>query len=225
MTAWSTTRHFLIAFAITMLCAGCFGSESSEDVAAAPPPAGAPPPAVNHPPIISGTPPASLSVGQALDFRPTASDPDGDALTFSIQNRPQWAAFNSSNGRLSGTPGAADVGQFTGVAITVSDGRASANLGAFTIGVNQIALGSVTMSWTPPTTNADGSTITDLAGYRIYYGQNSGSLSETVVINNAGTVRYVIDNLSPATWHFSMTSYDTSGVESMRSPVVSRTLT
>jgi len=37
--------------------------------------------------------------------------------------------------------------------------------------------------------------------------------------------RYVIENLSPATWYFSMTSYNSGGIESARSTVVSRTLT
>ena len=107
----------------------------------------------------------------------------------------------------------------------MSDGRAEAQLNAFSIAVNQVAMGSVTLSWAPPTTNADGSTITDLAGYRIYYGRSAGALDETVVINNAGTTRWVVDNLSSATWYFSMTSYNASGIESSRSTVVSRTLT
>lgn len=224
MTAWSAIRNLSIALAISMLCAGCFDKAPAEQ-APDDSSGGNPPPASNRAPTISGTPPTSLAVGQAYDFQPSASDPDGDALTFSIQNRPQWATFSSTTGRLQGMPGAADIGQFAGVTISVSDGRATANLGAFTIAVNQIALGSVTMSWSPPTTNADGSTITDLAGYRIYYGRSAGALDEMSVINNAGTTRYVIDNLSPSTWYFSMTAYNSSGVESTRSSVVSTTLT
>lgn len=214
-------RNLVVAFAIGVLCAGCFKSKSDEDET----PSGGDPPAVNRAPTISGSPPASLVVGQAYDFQPTASDPDGDALTFSIQNRPTWATFSASTGRLSGTPAAGDAGQFVDVRISVSDGQAQASLNAFSITVNQIAMGSVTLSWTPPTTNADGSTITDLAGYRIYYGTSSGSLNEMVVISNSGTSRWVVDNLSPATWYFAMTSYNTAGIESARTTVVSRTLT
>lgn len=167
----------------------------------------------------------SLVVGQAYSFQPTASDPDGDTLSFSIHNAPAWASFNGTTGRLTGTPGAGDVGQVADIRITVSDGRAEAQLSAFSISVNQVAMGSVTLSWAPPTTNADGSTITDLAGYRIYYGRSAGALDEMVVINNAGTTRWVVENLSSATWYFSMTSYNASGIESARSSVVSRTLT
>ncbi len=50
----------------------------------------------------------------------------------------------------------------------------------FDITVNQIALGSATLSWKPPTENADGSALTNLAGYRIYYGRNRDNLTESV---------------------------------------------
>ncbi|MGH8249520.1 MAG: putative Ig domain-containing protein [Steroidobacteraceae bacterium] len=209
--------------AIAMIVSGCLGSSSSSD-GPTEPPVGGPPPAVNRPPAIAGTPASALLVDEDYDFRPTASDPDGDALTFSIQNRPAWAAFDSATGRLYGRPDAGDVGRFSGIAISVSDGDASDSLDHFSIAVNQFALGSVTVSWTPPTTNADGSAIADLAGFRIYYGRAPDDLDAIVVIDNPGTVRRVIENLSPATWYFSMTSFDGSGVESVRTPVGSRTL-
>lgn len=224
MSALSSASKLAVVCAVALVCSACFGtntSATSPDDSSG----GTPPPAANRAPTISGSPPASLVVGQAYDFQPTASDPDGDALTFSIQNRPAWASFNASSGRLNGTPGAGDVGQFSDVRITVSDGRAQASLGAFTIAVNQIAMGSVTLSWVPPTTNADGSPITDLAGYRIYYGRSAGALDQTVVISNAGITRYVVDNLSTVTWYFSMTSVNSTGNESARSTTVSRTLT
>src|SRR5688572_24053607 len=63
--------------------------------------------APNRPPTISGTPPAAAPVGVAYSFTPTAGDPDGGTLTFAIANRPSWAAFNTTTGRLSGTPTAA----------------------------------------------------------------------------------------------------------------------
>jgi hypothetical protein len=223
MTAFPGSRKILVACAIALLCSGCFKREKLELTTVGS--SGGTPPAANSAPTISGTPSTSLVVGQAYDFQPAASDPDGDALTFSIQNRPVWATFNASTGRLNGTPGAGDVGQFSDVRIAVSDGQAQASLNSFSIAVNQIAMGSVTLSWAPPTTNADGSTITDLSGYRIYYGRSADTLEEMVIISNAGTARWIVDNLSAATWYFSMTSYNSSGIESARSTVVSLTLT
>jgi hypothetical protein len=226
MSALRICRQVGTTIAVALLVSACFGGSSDEDAGSSnpPPPVGNPPPA-NSPPTISGTPMTTLRVGENYSFQPVASDPDGDTLSFSIQNRPAWATFSTATGRLSGTPAAGDVGQFSNVRISVSDGNASAQLNAFSIAVNQIAQGSVTLSWNPPTTNADGSPINDLAGYRIYYGRSANDLDATVNITNPGIARYVIDNLSIATWYFSMTSYNATGVESARSQVVSRTLT
>lgn len=216
-------RNIAVACAIALLASACFKGESED----APPDdtGGGGQTPVNQPPVISGSPPTSLLVGQAYDFTPSASDPDGDPLTFSIQNRPVWASFSTATGRLNGTPGAGDVGTFTNVRITVSDGQAQASLGAFSIAVNQIALGSVTLSWIPPTTNEDGTALTDLSGYRIYYGRSVDALDQTINIGNAGTTRWVIENLSPATWFFAMTSFRAGTIESERSITISTNVT
>ena len=111
------------------------------------------------------------------------------------------------------------------IAYLIGDGHAQATLNPFEIEVTQVALGSVTLAWTPPTTNVDGSPMTDLAGYRIYYGRSATTLDQIVPVTNAGTTRFVVDNLSPATWFFSMTAVNSAGVESTLSTVVSTNLT
>ena len=108
--------------------------------------------------------------------------------------------------------------------ISVTDGTASASLPAFAISVTQVATGSATISWTPPTQNTDGSSLTNLAGYRLYYGTNSASLTQTVQIANAGASSFVVDNLSPATWYFAVKAYNTSGAESDFSALASKTI-
>ncbi|AQT59139.1 fibronectin type III domain-containing protein [Cellvibrio sp. PSBB023] len=91
---------------------------------------------VNEAPVISGTPATSVDQDVAYSFIPTASDVDvGDALTFSITNKPSWASFNPATGALTGTPTGADVGTTTGIVISVSDGTLSASLPAFTLEV------------------------------------------------------------------------------------------
>jgi hypothetical protein len=60
--------------------------------------------AANRAPSISGTPPTTATVGRAYSFTPTASDPDGQVLKFSINWKPAWASFSKTTGRLSGTP-------------------------------------------------------------------------------------------------------------------------
>lgn len=176
----------------------------------------------NTPPTISGTPPTSVLAGSAYMFHPTAADADGDPLTFSVSNLPSWATFSTSTGQLSGTPGAADVGNYANIVISVSDGSATVSLPAFTIVVTQIATGSATLSWTPPTQNTDGSALVDLAGYRIHYGTSAGALTQVIQLANPGVSSYVLGNLSSGTYYFAVTAYSSSGAESARSGVGSK---
>ncbi|HEU4603937.1 MAG TPA: putative Ig domain-containing protein [Steroidobacteraceae bacterium] len=177
----------------------------------------------NAPPKISGTPATSIASGSTYSFTPTASDPEGKTLTFSISNKPSWASFSTSNGRLSGTPSSSQTGTYSNIVISVSDGTNKVSLPAFAITVKSTATtGSATLSWTPPTRNTDGSTLTNLAGYKIYYGTSSGAMNKTVQISNAGVSSYVIENLSPATYYFAVKAYTTTGVESALSNTASK---
>lgn len=179
-------------------------------------------PSVNSPPTISGTPATSVNVTSAYNFQPTASDPEGAPLAWSIQNRPSWAAFSTTTGRLSGTPAVA--GAFANIVISVSDGTTSVSLPAFTITANSTALGSATLSWQAPTQNTDGSTITDLAGYRIVYGTSAGALNRIIEVTNPSVTSYVVDQLASATWYFAVKAYSASGAESSQSNVASKTI-
>lgn len=180
-------------------------------------------PAPNRPPTISGNPPRTVTQGTAYSFVPTASDPDGDSLTFSIENAPDWASFDASTGRLSGTPGAGDVRTWSNIRISVSDGKESASLAAFSITVEAVASGSATLTWTAPTQRTDGSPLTNLAKYKVYWGKSAGSYSNQTEVG-AGTTTYVVDNLSAGTWYFSVTAIDSNGVESDYSNVASKTI-
>ncbi len=82
--------------------------------------------------------------------------------------------------------------------------------------------GEATLSWTAPTQNEDGSTLTDLAGYRIYYGTSQATMTTQIQIANPGLLTYVIPNLAPATWYFNMTAYTTSNLESAHTNFVTK---
>ena len=84
----------------------------------------------NRAPIISGTPPTTATVSRSYSFRPTASDADGDTLRFDISNKPAWAYFSRSNGRLYGTPPRSAAGTYANIRIRVNDGKATASLPA-----------------------------------------------------------------------------------------------
>src|SRR4026207_1285157 len=104
----------------------------------------------NRAPIISGTPATSVTVGQFYSFLPTASDADGDTLAFTIQNKPSWATFSATTGRLSGTPGS--TGTFGNIVIRVTDGSLADSLPAFAIAVTSASTNNApTISGSPAT--------------------------------------------------------------------------
>jgi hypothetical protein len=180
----------------------------------------------NAAPTISGTPSTSVIAGNAYEFTPQAVDPEGQPLTFTVTGRPSWATFDTATGRLSGTPGNGDVGTYPGIVITVSDGAASVSLPGFSIAAQsvQTGTGSATIAWTPPTSNTDNSPLTNLGGYRIYYGTSSSNLTQVLNLPNPGISSGVVENLAPGTWYFAVTSYNSSNVESERSNVTSKTI-
>jgi hypothetical protein len=178
----------------------------------------------NKPPRISGTPAEAVAAEQSYRFLPSASDPDGQALSFSVINQPAWARFNTSTGLLDGTPSSSDAGTYSNIRISVSDGELSASLPAFSIAVQDVQPGSATLSWTPPTQNEDGSPLTDLKGYRIQYGTKAANLDTVLDIPNPGVSVAVVENLSPATWYFAVKAYNDSNVESSLSNVASKTI-
>jgi hypothetical protein len=89
----------------------------------------------NEAPAIAGTPPTAATVAERDTVTPVASDPDGNKLKFSIRNKPAWASFSPSTGRLEGVPKAANVGVTPNIVIAVTDGHASVSLPAFSITV------------------------------------------------------------------------------------------
>src|SRR5687767_5083120 len=74
--------------------------------------------------------------------------------------------------------------------------------------------GSVTLTWHPPTENIDGSPLSDLSGYRVYWGTLEGDYPHSATLDNPGLASYVVEQLAPAQWFFVMTALTTAGAES-----------
>jgi hypothetical protein len=199
-------------------------SSSSSTVTAPANGSSAPALPINAKPAIAGAPGTTVLVGNAYTFTPMASDADGDKLTYSIANKPAWSTFNPATGVLAGKPTAADVGTYSNIGISVSDGKAQTSLAKFALSVVAVANGNMTISWTPPIQNTDGSTISSLAGYKIYYGTSEDSLTKVALVSNPSLTRYVIENLVPATYYVSVVSIGQGGVESRRSGIVATTI-
>lgn len=209
--------------------AGCKGGGGNSDSAAAPATAAPTPDATsNHAPTISGAAPATVAANAAYTFAPQATDADGDQISFQIQNKPSWAAFSTVTGQLSGTPTATHAGAYAGITITASDGKTSASLPAFTITVAQASTGgsggtgAATLSWTAPTENTDGTSLRDLAGFVIMYGESSTALTHSVRIENPSVGTYVLQDLPAGTHYFAIKAYAASGAESEMSGTVSK---
>jgi hypothetical protein len=179
----------------------------------------------NSAPTIAGTAATNVAVSTAYSFAPTASDANGDTLTFQIQNKPTWATFNTVTGQLSGTP--TTVATFQNIVISVSDGKTSASLPAFSIQVTATPVsqnGSATISWVAPTENTDGSALTDLSGFVIAYGTSAGSLSKSITVSNPSVSTYVIDSLPAGTYFFAVKAVTAGGAESSLSTVASKVI-
>ena len=203
-----------------------FGPLGPTETESAPPGGGASPPtgSQNTPPVITGTPPVSIVEGTTYRFVPTLFDADGDALTATVSGLPRWATFNSTTGRVRGTPGAGDVGLYENIVITVSDGQDQASLGPFSVLVQAIASSSVTLSWTPPTANTDGSQLTDLDGYELRWGTAGSGLGQSIRLSNPGLSRYVLDGIAPGDYEFVIFAINAQGVYSSPSGTARATI-
>ncbi len=92
-------------------------------------------PRSNIAPLINGTPNLTVQVGELYTFTPAATDEDNNSLAFSVTNKPAWITFTRMTGELTGTPMASDIGIYTGIIVSVSDGEATTQLNSFTISV------------------------------------------------------------------------------------------
>jgi hypothetical protein len=226
-------RGGLAALAMTsVISAGCGGGGGGGSSASANN-SGSSSASGNNAPTITGAPATQASVGSAYTLTPQATDADGDTLAFSIQNKPSWAEFSTATGQLTGTPAAQE--SIADIVITVSDGKASASLPAFSITVGTESSGAtpgssapsgpgVALSWNVPTQTDDGETLQDLAGYRIHYGTNQSALVSSVEIQSAGSNNFTVQNLRPGTYYFAVRAVAANGAESKLSNIISRTV-
>ncbi len=174
--------------------------------------------------ILQGVPPSSVTAGSQYLFHPLVV-PGSGTVNFTITGQPGWTSFNSSTGTLSGTPTSADVGLSGNITIIATNSTSTGSVGPFTIRINAaLSNMSAALSWVAPTQNTDGTPLTDLAGYYVYYGTNASALSETVQIADPTAVTHVVDNLSAGIWYFSVIAYSAQNVQSAASATVSKTI-
>ena len=191
-----------------------------------------------EPPSISGSPATSATVGELYAFQPTASDPDGDSLRFSVANKPAWATFTGSTGLLSGIPPAGSAGSYPGVTVSVSDGQSQVSLPSFDITVGERPNTPPTISGTPGTSvNADASYLFRPSahdadgqplGFSIAnkpawasFNPNDGTLSGTPTREQGGTYPGIVVSVSDGQDSASLPSFSITVVTTNRPPSIS----
>ena len=89
----SSWRSILVVATACALAACSSGSNNSSSSTGNDPGTPSTPGTSNSPPTITGTPLTSAAVGIVYSFQPSASDADGNALTFSIAGLPSWPSW------------------------------------------------------------------------------------------------------------------------------------
>ncbi len=109
---------------------------------------------------------------------------------------------------------------------TSSTGKAGTGgtTGTTSSGSTPSTTGIATLSWTPPSENTDGTTITSLVGYRVYYGTSSDALTKTVDVSGSAVTSYEITNLTAGTYYFAIAALAPNGAESALSDTASKTI-
>lgn len=195
----------------------------------------------NSAPTISGSPATQVTAGASYMLVPNAQDADGDVLAFTIENRPTWASFDTTTGKLSGTPGAEYAGTSSAIVISVSDGKASVALPPFTVTVvadtTSVAAPApapsvsepvmvdgkaVGLSWDVPALSMKGKPVADLAGYLIHYGTHADVLAYSIEVKGSGSNTFVVQDLEPGVYYFAVRAVTSNGTHSTLSNIITR---
>lgn len=143
--------------------------------------------------------------------------------SFSIDTQGNWSY--AVDNRLSAIQDLAN-GQSIAdnTAIRSIDGT-SHNITVNIVGVDDTA-SSLSLSWVAPVEREDNTPIslTEISGYRIYYGISKGQYSSSVDINDGSATSYTFMNLTGGSYYFVVTTYDTEGRESLYSAEIEASL-
>jgi len=89
-------------------------------------------------------------------------------------------------------------------------------------GAQQAPPGSATLNWTAVTQTTTGAPLTDLIGYKVYYGTSPTALLSVVPLYDPTQTNYVVTDLTPGVWYFGVTAVASDGSESVMSNIESK---
>jgi hypothetical protein len=100
--------------------------------------------------------------------------------------------------------------------------------GAGTINMQAAALStagsSTTLTWQPPASNTDGSPLTNLSAFKVYWGTTEGTYPHSTRIANNAARTHTVTGLGTGTWFFVVTALNANGIESPFSNVWRKTV-
>ena len=165
----------------------------------------------------------TVSVGQSADVRVTL-DSDVSAVVEGGQAQISWTSTNADSCEASGNWSGSQAlsGSFTTPALTAD---ATYRLTCFAQGQSAAALLTVevidlTVSWQAPTENVDGSPLTNLAGFNVYWGNSSRNYSNNISLGAAARTWEM--SMASGTYYLAITAIDSNADESAYSNEIRR---
>ena len=160
-------------------------------------------------------------------------------LYFFATNGAGPPALWRSDGTAAGTVPVSNLAGSTPLQMSVMDGRLhifgmagptgydnwiSDGTTAGTVPASSPQFVSATVSWSPVTLTTTGMPLTNLGGYKIYFGPSPVALTSSIDIPDPTVVSYVVPDLIPGTLYFAVTAYTSGGAESDPSTIVGAVL-
>ncbi len=170
----------------------------------------------NSPPSFQGSVNYLIKVNEVIDTQLNASDPDGDTLTYTTFNFPTWLTLDSNTGKITGTPTDHDIGTYSDIRISISDGNNTVTAGPYTIRVTD-ELFSIEINWMEVTQDVNGNDIDNIAGYKIYIKDTLTNYDQEAMVEGSSKTSHDINRLAPGTYNVTVSSLLASGLESEQS--------
>ena len=176
---------------------------------------------VNDPPVADAGSDQEVLLGSLVTLNASRSlDIDSDPLSGA------WTLASKPNGSTAFVEGPWRTARFTADRVgnyvfhlVVNDGEVDSAIDIVSISA---VSNHVVFTWKAPTTNEDGTELTDLAGYMLYCGSSPGIYTRAYDVGNVTT--YTVSNLDAGIHYCAITSYDKNDNESEDSDEVTVTI-
>jgi hypothetical protein len=153
--------------------------------------------------------PANQTIAKGTKQQFTATGTFSDSSTQNLTAAVTWSSSNTAAATISNAAGSNGLATSVAAGSTTIKAVSGSASGSATLNVVDR---SVSLAWDAPTTNTDGTPLTDLAGYKLHYGASPDVYSTTVTLGNSTS--YVLNNLAPGTYYFVVTAVNSAGIES-----------